>query len=433
MPTGLIIGAPHSDAGKTTATLSLLRALRARARVAAFKCGPDYIDPRFHTAASGEVCYNLDPWSMSDASLAEIIGYHQGFDLCLCEGVMGLFDGAADNRGSTAELACRTGWPVVLVVDCKGLSDSIAPLVQGFCSFDPRIEIAGVVLNRVGSDRHAQQLRRALEPLGVVVFGSLPRSPALNLPKRHLGLLQAQELPGLEKTLDEAADMVSRHIDLRALQRAARPSSLAPDHNHRPWVPQLGARVAIADDPAFAFCYPHWRRRWADAGVELMPFSPLADEPPCQSATGIFLPGGYPELHAETLAAAEPFRDHVRRAARAGTPIYGECGGFMVLGRALIDAAAVSHPMCGMLDTETSFASRQLQLGYRHVRGELPPLLAAESLAAHEFHYSVQQGSVARGDRIAITNAVGEPVPVSLHTRGSVVGSYLHMVDRLPD
>lgn len=434
MPSGLLIAAPHSDAGKTTATLALLRALRGRTRVGAFKCGPDYIDPRFHARASGEECYNLDPWAMSDRSLGEIVSYHNTADICLTEGVMGLFDGAADGRGSTAELARRTGWPVVLVVDCKGLSDSIAPLVAGFRDFDSRVQIAGVILNRVGSANHQTRLREALAGIGVTVFGSLPRSEAFALPRRHLGLLQAAELPALETLLDAAADAVRHHIDLDTLLAAAHPTRLATQPQtasaHIPWIPDLGDRIAIADDVAFAFCYPHWRKRWLDCGVTLTPFSPLANESPASDATGIFLPGGYPELHAEQLAAADRFKQGIRAHANTGTPIYGECGGFMVLGDTLVDKSGVAHTMCGQLGVDTSFEERALHLGYRSIQADLPAPLGQHTLAAHEFHYSTLKAERLAAASATVVNAMAQPVETGFYNQGSVLGSYMHVIDK---
>ncbi|MEM9602225.1 MAG: cobyrinate a,c-diamide synthase [Pseudomonadota bacterium] len=429
MPPGLIVAAPHSDAGKTTVTLALLRALRRRARVGAFKCGPDYIDPRFHAHASGQSCYNLDPWTQSDASLAEIIAYHQGQDLLLAEGVMGLFDGAPDGRGSTAELARRTGWPVVLVVDCKGMADSIAALVSGFVDFDRSLTVAGVVLNRVGSDAHTERLREALAPLRVPVLGALPRLQTLALPKRHLGLLQADELPGLDRLLDAAADTLSAHLSLETTVAAAARGHLTVDADHCPWVPALGDAVAVARDHAFAFCYPHWLRRWQDRGVTVMPFSPLADEAPDPSATGVFLPGGYPELHAGTLAKARRFHQALYQFAKRGTPIYGECGGFMALGHTLIDAESRPHRMAGLLDIDTSFADRRLQLGYRRVQLAAPTPLGSAPLGAHEFHYSQRVASRQAAATAEIVDARGQRHDNTWFASGSVSGSYLHAID----
>ena len=430
MTTGLIIAAPHSDAGKTTLTLALLRALRDTLRPGAFKCGPDYIDPRFHEAASGATCYNLDTWAMSDDSLGEIASHHADRRVSLVEGVMGLFDGAADGRGSTAELARRTGWPVVLVVDSKGLSDSVAPLVAGFRDFDPAVSIAGVLLNRVGSDSHEARLRQALAPLGVPVLGSLKRSDALQLPRRHLGLLQADEIHTLDHYLDAAAHAVQQTVDLERLIACARPCALRPDHTHSPWVPDLGPRVAVANDIAFAFCYPHWRARWARSGVTVLPFSPLNDEPPNTDATGVFLPGGYPELHADTLASATRFKSALADQAARGTPVYGECGGFMVLGESLVDADGTAHSMCELLPIRTSFAEPRLHLGYRQLSGALPTPLAADTLAAHEFHYSHLTGNAGAPTDVAIHDALGRAASSTFHSRGSVMGSYVHLIDR---
>ncbi len=433
MTSGIIIAATHSDAGKTTVTLALLRALSAQLRVGAFKVGPDYIDPRFHAAAARTPVYNLDPWAMDDHSLAATAALHADKAFCVTEGVMGLFDGAADGRGSTAEFARRSGWPVVLVVDCKGQSDSVAALVSGFRDFDPEVGIKGVILNRVGSDNHDARLRRALAAIGMPVLGSLRRLEQLALPKRHLGLLQASEISALDAHLDAAAKCVLSGLDLERLTALAQPCALNVSATTSLWVPNFGPRLALAEDTAFAFCYPHWRARWAEAGVTVMPFSPLADEPPPPDATGVFLPGGYPELHADTLAQANYFKAGLRSLADARVPVYGECGGFMVLGKTITDANGDAHSMCDLLPIATDFSSPRLHLGYRRLRGNLPAALSARALNAHEFHYS----KLTQGDGVApsvsAVDALGAPIDSAMHARGSVFGSYIHAIDRAGD
>ncbi|MEM7379075.1 MAG: cobyrinate a,c-diamide synthase, partial [Pseudomonadota bacterium] len=284
-------------------------------------------------------------------------------------------------------------------------------------------------LNRVGSAAHTERLRRALSAVNVPVLGALPRLGTLALPKRHLGLLQADELPQLDRLLDGAADTLTEHLCLETTVAAAAPSGLTSDTSHRPWVPALGETVAVARDHAFAFCYAHWLRRWHDLGVTVMPFSPLADEAPDPAATGVFLPGGYPELHASTLAGAHRFQQALHHFAKRGTRIYGECGGFMALGHTLIDADGQAHRMAGLLDIDTSFASRQLHLGYRRVQLRASTALGAAPFGAHEFHYSQRVARRQAATAAEIVDARGQRHDNTWFTSGSVCGSYLHAID----
>jgi cobyrinic acid a,c-diamide synthase len=367
---GLIIAAPASGSGKTTVTLALLRARRRTGvAVASFKVGPDYIDPMFHARASGRPCTNLDGWAMRLETLAALTdALARDAALVLGEGVMGLFDGAADGRGSTAELASLFDLPVVLVVDARGMAASAAALVEGFTRHRDDVEVAGVVFNRVGSEAHAALLRRACDDrFAQPVLGCLPDDPRLELPERHLGLVQAEELPAFDDFLDRAAAIAAEHIDLNRLTRLARPFGLGlygpPARPLRP----LGQRTAVALDLAFAFAYPATLDGWRVAGAEVLPFSPLADQAPDPHADAVYLPGGYPELHAERLAGNHGFIGGLRAAAERGAVVYGECGGFMALGERLVDRQGESHAMAGLLPFATSFAEPRLHLGYRRV------------------------------------------------------------------
>ena len=338
MSHGLIIAAPGSGSGKTTLTLALLRRLRgAGVAVASAKVGPDYIDPAYHAAASGRPCHNLDTWTMSDGTLSALItDLQRDASAVVVEGVMGLFDGAPDGRGSAADLSRRTGWPVVLVVDASGMAASVAALVHGFASYDPEVDVAGVIFNRTGSARHGELLRRAMQGMGIPVFGCVTRNDCLELPDRHLGLVQAREHPDLEGFLAGAAKQIGREVDTEALLAAARPARMEP-LEHGLGLPVLGQRTAVARDDAFAFCYPYVLDAWRREGCELSFFSPLDDEPPIEDADAVYLPGGYPELHAGRLADAGRFKAALRRCAERGAVVYGECGGYMVLGERLVD------------------------------------------------------------------------------------------------
>ena len=397
MGLGFVIAAPASGSGKTTLTLALLRHLRdAGVRASSLKVGPDYIDPSFHAAASGRPCFNLDPWAMRSSTFAAAIAAaSQDADLVITEGVMGLFDGATATEGSTADIAAATGWPVLLVVDASAMAASAAAVVHGFSSFRSDVEVAGVVFNRVGSDRHAELLVEASAKLGLPVLGCLCRDPTLSLPDRHLGLVQASEHPDLEHFLHYASVTVAAAIDIESLMTLARRSRLAapdPAPSREPVapLPALGQRIAVARDRAFDFTYPLVLEGWRRAGAEVSLFSPLANQEPSSEADAVYLPGGYPELHAGRIAAARRFMSGLRAAAVRGATVYAECGGYMVLGESLTDAHGQAHAMAGLLPVDTTFAERGLTLGYRSaaVLAGGPLGAAGARFRGHEFHYA---------------------------------------------
>ncbi len=427
---GLLIAAPSSGSGKTTFTLGLLRALRNRGvAVASGKAGPDYIDPAFHAAALESPCLNFDPWAMRAELISANAALHRaGGRMLVIEGMMGLFDGAADGRGAPADLAALLGLSVVLVVDVSRMSQSVAAVVSGFANFRADIRIAGVVLNRVASDRHEKMLRQALNAIRMPVVAVIRSDSSLVLPERHLGLVQAGEHGALEHFIEAAAAVVSETCDFELLLRAAQQHVVRPSVANIARLMPFGQRIAVARDIAFAFCYEHMLLGWRRRGAEISFFSPLADEAPSAGADAVYLPGGYPELHAEKLAAAQHFRDGVKTAAASGVRVYGECGGYMVLGEGLVDAAGERHPMLGLLPVVTSYEKRQRHLGYRRV----VPLAGSffdKPMTAHEFHYStiVSEGEA---DRLF---AVGDALDTDLGTAGlqraNVAGSYMHLID----
>ncbi len=433
MTAGIVIAAPHSGAGKTTVTIGLMRALVRRGlRVRPFKCGPDYIDPAFHAVAAGRPSANLDTWAMGRATLAEIVGRSAG-DIAVAEGVMGLFDSAGvagqTASGSTADLAALLGWPVVLVLDVEGQAETAAAVALGCARYRDDMTVAGVVLNKVASARHAELIVPGFARVGMPVFGALRRDQKLVLPERHLGLVQAAESADLGAKLDALAGQIESSVDLDAIVRAARPATLARVAPRRRSPP--GQRIAVARDRAFSFLYPHLLDAWHSAGAEIAFFSPLADEAPAADADAVWLPGGYPELHAATLAVARRFQEGLRRQAARGVPIHGECGGYMVLGRGLEDAEGARHAMTGLLGLESSFARRRLHLGYRRARLAADCALGAAGaeVLGHEFHYA----SVLSSDDEALVDcrdAAGAPVAESGGRRGSVSGTFFHFIDR---
>lgn len=433
---GLIIAAPQSGSGKTVVTLGLLRHLRNRGmRVAAAKAGPDYIDPSFLTAACGAPCRNLDAWAMRHETLAAAVQtLEAGAEIVLCEGAMGLFDGAGiAGAGSAAELALLTGWPVILVVNLAGQAASAAALIEGFARHRQGVAIAGVIFNRVGSARHAamaaEAVRRGLP--AIPLLGAVPRDASLDLPARHLGLVPANEHHALDAFLDRAAALIANTVDVDRLLDLAGPSTLKETSTSAP-LPRLGARIAVARDHAFAFTYESVLQGWRAAGAELIFFSPLEDEAPALDADAVFLPGGYPELHAGQIASNRNFLGGMRLAAARGAVIYGECGGYMVLGRSLIDAEGVRHAMAGLLPLETSFAVRQLHLGYRRaaLAAEGPLGVAGQGFRGHEFHYATITEEDAGAPLFRVADADGTPLGHAGRVAGKVMGSFVHLVDR---
>ncbi|WP_353057809.1 cobyrinate a,c-diamide synthase [Devosia sp. YIM 151766] len=426
MAKGLIIAAPRSGSGKTLVTLGLLAALRRRGlAVAPAKTGPDFIDPVFLGQAAGREAINLDPWAMqADQNRALAAQHAAGADLLLVEGVMGLFDAAADGHGSTADLAENLDLPVVLVVDADKQSQSVAPLVAGFANWRSNVQVSGIILNRVASARHERMLVAALRATGLPLLGAIPRRQELLIPERHLGLVLPNEISEFQNFLDMAAESIGDFIDLAAFERLARP--VPPPEAEPRALPPLGQRIAIARDAAFAFLYRHLLEGWRAAGAELSFFSPLADEGPAPDADAVFLPGGYPELHGASLAAATGFKSALIAARDRNALIYGECGGFMVLGDALLDQHGTSHAMAGLLPTITRMDRPKRVLGYRRLLHD-SPLPWPPGLNGHEFHYSSakQSGLPPLFEALDAENVRQLPMGAVL---GRVMGSYAHVI-----
>ncbi len=429
-PPGILVSAPASGTGKTTVALGLIRALADRGLVVQpFKSGPDYIDPAFHEAAARRRSFNLDTWAMGPELFAAIAGEADGADIVIGEGSMGLYDGVAGKGatgfGSSAETAKRMGWPVVLVVDVGGQAQSAAATALGFREYDPDLELAGVILNRVASPRHERLARLGMERAGIPVLGFLPRRGDLALPERHLGLIQAVEHPDLDAAVAGYAKFLSEHVNLDEILSAATSGPITGG-GMLPTPP--AQRIALARDAAFSFTYPHLLEGWRRAGAEVLPFSPLADEAPESSSDLVWLPGGYPELHAGKIAAASRFLEGLKAHART-RPIHGECGGYMVLGEALIDKEGNRHRMAGLLGLVTSYEKRKFHLGYRRAElgAAIPGFAAGSALRGHEFHYST---IIEEPDEplAAVTDADGNPVPETGSIKGSVSGTFFHLI-----
>jgi len=416
----IVVAAPSSGSGKTLITLGLIRAFRkAGVRVSAAKVGPDYIDPRFHEAASGRACYNLDPWAMTSSQIKGLAAeLARDADLVIIEGVMGLFDGPRGAKGSTADLAVMLRLPVIFTLDCRHQAQSAAALVHGFSHYRKDLELEGVILNRTASERHELLLREAL---GGQVLMALRNDDALAWPSRHLGLVQAQESTDLETFIEAAALRVNHPSALERILDIAQPLGTSEG---TALLPPLGQSVAVARDDAFSFAYPHLLDGWRRQGASLTFFSPLADERPDATAAAVFLPGGYPELHAGRIAASGRFLDGLR--GHQGL-IYGECGGYMVLGESLIDSNGLSYTMAGLLPLATSFGTRKLHLGYR----QLEPLTGGPwngKLMAHEFHYSTVAAEGPADRLFGARDAAGNPLENMGLRCGKVMGSYAHVI-----
>ncbi len=428
-PPGLLVSAPSSGTGKTTVMLGLARAFAEDGlAVQPFKSGPDYIDPAFHRAATGRASFNLDSWAMDETLLNTIAAEAQGADIVIAEGSMGLFDGVASpgatGTGTSAETARRMGWPVVLVLDVSGQAQSAAATALGFASFLPDLPVAGVILNRVASPRHDRLTRLGMERAGLPVFGALPRRGDLALPERHLGLIQAVEHPDLDTAIADYAAFLRDNVDLSAL-RAAATSAAQGTSAALPAPP--AQRIALAQDAAFSFTYPHLLEGWRRAGAEILPFSPLADES-VPDADLVWLPGGYPELHGGTLACANKFLRSLRKHAET-RPVHGECGGYMVLGQGLTDKDGTRHEMAGLLGLETSFAKRKFHLGYRRatLQAAMPGFAPGAVLRGHEFHYTTILDEP-DAPLAQVVDADGNPVPETGSRRGQVTGTFFHLI-----
>jgi cobyrinic acid a,c-diamide synthase len=426
----LVLGAASSGSGKTTFAVALAAAFRQRGlAVAPFKCGPDYLDPTWHARAAGRPSQNLDGWMMGrEASLSTFARAAAGADLSIVEGVMGLFDGASptSDEGSTAEQAKWLGAPVVAVLDASGMARTVAAVAQGLSSFDPDLRLAGILCNRVGSRSHLDLLRAAAAPLPV--FGALPEVEALRFPERHLGLVTASEQLLDDASLARWAALAEEWIDLDALLAAGR--AAAPLPAPPPPVARRAAercRIGVARDEPFHFYYEDNLARLEALGAHLVPFSPLSDAAP-PDVDGLYLGGGYPELHAARLSENRAMRGAIRAFAASGRPIYAECGGLMYLCEAIATLDGREHPMVGLVGGVARVRDRLQALGYAEVETTAPTLLgpAGLRLRGHQFRYSDLDGPAAGGAYRVRRRRGGDPFAEGFGT-GNVLASWIHV------
>ena len=429
-----LIAAPASGSGKTLVSLALTALARRRGcSIQTFKVGPDYLDPQLLSAASGRPCRNLDPLLCSEAWVHGSFRRHGvEAELTLVEGVMGLFDGRGpSSEGSSAHVAQLLQLPVVLVVEASRQAGSLAALVRGFRDHQPDLKLAGVVLNGVGSERHHALLAEALASIDVPLLGALPRHDSLELPSRHLGLLPAHELADLQERLGAWADLAERHLQLERLwpllESPAAPDIATPAAFAAPPQLQHTVPIAIASDAAFHFRYPEAEELLMQQGLEVLPWSPLADEPLPPQCRALVLPGGYPELHAEELAASQRSLAALRQAQASGLPMYAECGGLLLLGQQLDDAQGQAHTMAGVLPFNASRG--RLSLGYRTATalGDSLLLRHGEQLCGHEFHRWQLQSALAAPERLWQLEGWGSPSQVEGWCSPRLHASWLHL------
>jgi len=423
----LVIGGSHSGVGKTTVATALMAAFARRGLcVQPFKVGPDFIDPGFHQAACGRVSRNLDGWMLSRSTNLEVFARAAAdANVAIVEGVMGLFDGrsGSSEEGSTAEIAKWLHAPVLLVADAGAMARTAAALVRGFETFDPKLDLAGIVFNRIGGDRHAELLRESVsEYCATEVIGCLPRNANIAIPSRHLGLtLAAESLT--EASLAQMAGWIEANLDLDRLLALSRERS-SPLDEPREAAPAVrpAVRIAIAQDQAFCFYYQDNLDLLARYGAELIPFSPIRDSELPPGISGLYLGGGYPELHAERLSANHSMLRVIREFAESGGPVYAECGAFMYLTEAIVDTDGREHPMAGIFPTRARMQPRLAALGYVQptLTGECLWAANCRELRGHQFRYS-------KIDPLpqAIARAYSEPAEGYRHK--SVLASYIHL------
>jgi cobyrinic acid a,c-diamide synthase len=424
----IVVAGTHSGVGKTTVATALMAALARRGlRVQPFKVGPDFIDPGFHQAACGRLGRNLDGWMLKrDTNLEIFTRACRDADIAVIEGVMGLFDGrgAGEEAGSTAEMAKWLGAPVLLVVDASAMARSAAALVRGFETFDPELDLAGILFNRVGGLRHRELLEDSLRAYcRTTPVGFLARGQEITLPDRHLGLVLAEECFS-DELLSRLVSWIENHLDLDAILRLAkeRAADLPAAAESLFDAGASSVRIAVARDAAFCFYYADNLDLLRASGAELVPFSPIADSELPVGVHGLYLGGGYPELHAARLAANQPMISDIRRFVAAGAPVYAECGGFMYLMESIVDAEGREFPMAGVFPTRARMQKKFAAMGYREVTpipgvGWIDEPCAARG---HEFRYSEMDPMPA-----GVRRAYQEPAPG--YRIGSALGSYVHL------
>jgi cobyrinic acid a,c-diamide synthase len=427
----LVIGGTASGIGKTSVMVGLARALRERGlRVAVFKCGPDYLDPTYHVRAAGRACHNLDGWMMGpQAVLGTFSRASAGADIALIEGMMGLFDGASpvSDEGSTAEIAKWLRAPVMLVVDASGIARTLAAIVRGFTEFDPQLRIAGVFCNRLGSQGHLELLRESVRQ--PPVLGGLPSNQALSVPERHLGLRTADEGAVPDSIFGRLGEAISQWCNLTAIIEAANtaPPLECASSITKQILPTIRCKIGIAFDQAFHFYYEYNLALLKSLGAELVYFSPISDQK-LPDVDGIYIGGGYPELHAEALAANRSMREQIAGFAAAGGAVYGECGGLMYLSSGITTLERQQFPMAGVIPGLTIMHEGLQALGYVEVETETDSVIGPAGLRfrGHQFRYSELKPEADLNSAYRMTRHYDGRVMPEGYQRKNVLASYVH-------
>ena len=423
MKPAFLIAGTHSGCGKTTLSLGIMAALNRRGiRVAPFKCGPDFIDPTLHRLVTGAVSRNLDLWMGGESFVRQCFDRQTAkADAVVIEGVMGLFDGG---ESSSAALAKFLGLPVVLVVDVRSMAESVAAIVKGFVELDIDLTVAGIICNRVGSDRHRRLIENAVQQrCPAPILGFLPRDAEFSIPSRHLGLHMADEQPIGDAALDRLAETIEKHLDLDGLLKRCRIVVKAGEYVRRQ--PVIKARIGLARDAAFCFYYQDNLEMLATAGAELVTFSPLTDRALPENLDAVYLGGGYPELYADKLAANTSMLSAIRRWSEAGRLLYAECGGFMYLTKGIEDDNGVFHELADIFSVRARMQKGRIALGYREAKilADCCWGKAGKIIRGHEFHYSAIETMPDRVERLyALNNKEAEGYRLN-----NTLGSYVHM------
>ncbi|BDD02587.1 cobyrinate a,c-diamide synthase [Aureibacter tunicatorum] len=413
-----VISAPTSNAGKTTISLGLMRLLERKGlKPQPFKCGPDYIDPKFHQLSANKESINLDLYMMPQDHLKDV--YHRNLKEAGCgivEGVMGLFDGAKKDLGSTAQLAKTLDIPVILVVDAKAVAYSVAPLLYGFKNFDPKVTIAGVIFNRVNTQSHFTFLKEACEDVGLEALGYVPFIEDVQIPSRHLGL-SIENIHSYERVMDLIADKMEETVDWEKLLEISKKEVLP--FNSDKTISTDNVKIAVALDDSFNFIYKENINALRSLG-DVQFFSPIYEEQ-VPEADLLYFPGGYPECNLDRLAGNISFLNSLKDYAERGGRIFAECGGLMYLGQSIIDKEGKEYAMAGIFDFKTSMAQSKLHLGYREIH------LNGKNLKAHEFHYSTMENDHDTDSIGYMKNARGMEVNTKLYRKANCVATYAHI------
>ncbi|ORT99540.1 Cobyrinic acid A,C-diamide synthase [Anaerovibrio sp. JC8] len=429
----VVIAATKSGSGKTTIVTGLLAALKQKGlKVQPYKVGPDYIDPGYHRLASGQPSHNLDSWLMPKETMKEVFALSAArSELAVIEGVMGLYDGGSKGISSTAEIARLLEAPVVLVIDCKSMGASAAALALGFKMYDKDVKLAGVILNRLGSDNHERIIREALEQLDIPVLGAVRRNDELIMPERHLGLLPVEENQEQE-IIDRMGEAMASQIDVEAVINIGRqaPPMQVPEHQADDG-DLSRVRIGIARDEAFSFYYPESIRILEEKGAEIVEFSPLNDSSLPQ-VDGLIFGGGFPEMFAEQLSNNKELIADIREAAAKGMPVYAECGGFMFLSKAMEDFDGKVFPMCDILPCRVKMNKKLQMVGYVSAQLQGDSILGKQGtvIKGHEFHFSTEDEDGGKTDAqraFLFTRSRNGAQYLGGYSKGNVLGSYLHL------